>query len=56
MDKLIKLPVPTVNAPLVVIDTLLTAVLLSVYEDGSITQSVLLDVAKAFILGKVYPA
>ena len=53
VDKLITLPVSTVNTPLVVIDTPLTAVLLSVYEVELITQSVFVDVATPLITGKV---
>ena len=51
--KLITLPVSTVNTPLVVIDTPLTAVLLSVYEVELIKQSTLADVATPLTVGKV---
>ena len=54
MDKLITLEVSTVNAPPVVNYTPLT-VLLSAYEAGSITQSALVDVAIALIVGKDLP-
>ena len=53
--KLITLEVKIVNTPPVVIDTPLTAVLLSVYEVELITQSVLEDVAIAFMMGEVEP-
>ena len=53
--RLIGLEVSTVNAPFVVINIPLTAVLLSVYEVELIMQSVFVDTATPFIIGKVYP-